>query len=209
MFLKRTEPRSTGNKYKYSVEEKIFLKVLMREGWIAPRIKELLMDHFDHDASLETLYYIRKTFKLADYAEKHGGEIKRSEKMVGEIHEIFKLTALDEIEKTRRMRLAVDGRLLEMVEGKNDQTLKDLTSLSKNLFDRERLLEGRPTTITQSYKEMSDADLLEELKKLNAIDTSTDKKIEKTDRKRIESPESGRKDTVLETASEAGGVHTE
>lgn len=166
------------------------------------------MERFDYHVEMNVLYKVNQDFPMASLDEKI---LKETDKFVAELEKTIKWAVLDEVERTKRLRMAVDSRIQEQIEGNGKLKLSDLGQLSRNLFEREQLLVGRPTSITQSYKGMSDEELLKQLKELDVSNLTSGREKEalgQTSALGIEPPQTGGEDSLLETPSSTGEVRS-
>lgn len=180
--------------------DKVFVKTLFTRGYSAAQIKEVIEQHFDYSVDLNTLYRVKQSVSLLNTDPK---VVNETGLFIAELEKVIKFSTLDEVERTRRLRLSIDSRIQEQVENNGKLKLSELGAVSRSLFEREQLLVGRPTSITQSYKGMSDDELLKQLKELDVISVDSGKKeiTGQTNASGIEPPQTGGENSILETSS--------
>lgn len=199
-----------------TVSERVFIKMLHKRGYAPAEVREILLEYFEYDVSQNVIYRTLYAWRMEGISgEELTTAMSQAEVFIVELEKVMLYTRLDEVEKTRRMRLEVDSRIKERIQKSDDIRLGELTPLSKYLFEREQLLAGKPTSITKSYKELTDDELLIELKKLNVIEGEAIKSPigeadgGESDREGVKAAEGGGEDSVLEAAPEATSIRAE
>ena len=151
------------------MREKVFIDVLLRSGWSGADIKSLLFFNFGYRVMLSDIACVKWDKDLRKYIDSNPDILREAEEMKLKVNDAYTSAKMSELEKTIGMRMDVDERIIEKLE-EGKTSVRDLKDLSKYLFEREQLLSGKPTSIVGRTKEMSDEELIKELKRLNAIE---------------------------------------